>query len=97
MTSTSRPAQQPYELFGFARKYGLSIDAARIIIDHFGVDREGADNAALRLWLLRGSGTGASGGDVCETPGLAERVPAPCVRQPRRGETAQQKAARSYS
>lgn len=41
-----RDGEQPYELFTFARRHGISVALARRIIERFGSDREGADVAA---------------------------------------------------
>jgi hypothetical protein len=81
MPSISRLARQPYELFTFARKYRLSIDAARTLIDHFGADREGADSAALRLCLLgrRDHPTRQPPDDEMAPPTIARSVGEPRV------------------
>jgi hypothetical protein len=40
---------QPYELFMFARKHGLTIAVARKILDEYGADRAGSDEAAKAI------------------------------------------------
>lgn len=39
-------AGQPYELYAFARKHGLTVDRARTIIEKHGNDRPRSDEAA---------------------------------------------------
>lgn len=89
-------AQQPYELFSFARKHGLPIDAARAIIEDFGVDREGADGAAFQLYLV-GRRNNPSDVGACKMWGSAARAHALYVHQPPPDETALQIAVRSCS
>lgn len=49
MTENTIDPAQPYELFMFARKHGLTVSQAREILDRYGSDRDGADAAAKAL------------------------------------------------
>jgi hypothetical protein len=57
----ANPSSQPYELFMFARKHGLPLEQARMIIDEHGCDRAGADAAATAC-LKHGSPRALEGG-----------------------------------
>lgn len=49
-------AEQPYELFMFARKHGLPISAAREILADHGADRDACDRAAKATPMQHQSG-----------------------------------------
>jgi hypothetical protein len=49
MTDSNLASGQPYELFMFARKHGLTVSQARKIVDRYGSDRAGADGAATAV------------------------------------------------
>ena len=49
MIQSAQKAAQPYELYMFARKHGLTVSQAREILDRYGSDRAGADEAATAV------------------------------------------------
>lgn len=51
MPTNHNAAFQPYELYSFARKHGISVDCAREILEQFGADRVRSDLEALRFSL----------------------------------------------
>jgi len=54
MSTSFRKASQPYELYMFARKHGLTVDCARTILGIFGADRVGSDRVALAYRATHG-------------------------------------------